>query len=95
MSDLISREALLEVLRGLKPSGFEQSFAGQVAIRCIEAAPAVDAEPVRHGRWGEYEFFPLSPSLNGYPCSNCGQHVDRKTCYCPNCGAKMDEEEET
>ena len=51
MSDLISREALLEVLRGLKPSGFEQSVAGQVAIRYIEAAPAVDAEPVRRGKW--------------------------------------------
>lgn len=51
---------------------------------CLEAAPTVDAEPVRHGRW-----------INDTDtCSECGQYVyhgDSRN-YCPNCGAKMDEE---
>ena len=51
-----------------------------------------DAE--RHGRWGEYEVHPLARSLDGYPCTACGQHEQRITSYCPNCGAKMDEEDE-
>lgn len=92
-NDLISRKALLEVLRGLKPSGFEQSFAGQAAIRYIEAAPAVDAELVRRGTNKDACY----PSL--FECSECGwECTDTYSCdtaifrYCPNCGAKMEED---
>lgn len=50
--------------------------------------------PVVHGRWGEYESFPLTPSLNGCPCSVCKTHFSPSSIivmkYCPNCGAKMD-----
>lgn len=88
MSDLISREALLEVLRGLKPSGFEQSFAGQAAIRNIEAAPAVDAEPVRYGKWIIH--------ADHVTCSACYDDCYADSAmsylYCPNCGAKMEED---
>lgn len=60
-------------------------------------APTVDAEPVRHGRWWRY---PLSQF--GFPdhiymmrqCSECKKVFDRRTNYCPNCGAKMDERKE-
>ena len=45
----------------------------------IDNAPAVDAEPVRHGRW-EY----------GMQCSFCKQIDTTKPNYCPNCGARMD-----
>ena len=40
-----------------------------VDVGDIEDAPAVDAAPVVHGRWGEYESFSLTPSMNGCPCS--------------------------
>lgn len=62
--------------------------------RTIDEQPTVDAEPVRHGRWGGEEIFPGFPTLNGYLCSNCNcrKRAGRKTNYCPNCGAKMDEE---
>lgn len=59
----------------------------------MRAIPAADVAEVRHGRWGEYESYPLTPSLNGYPCMACGQHEQRTTNYCPNCGAIMDKEE--
>ena len=48
-----------------------------------------DVAPVRHGHW---------VSINEYPyekCSICGETHDTVRCldnYCPNCGAKMDEE---
>ena len=59
----------------------------------IDHAPTVDAEPVRHGRWYRA---PLEQV--GHPnfiymmrrCSECGGVFDRKTNYCPSCGAKMD-----
>ena len=68
----------------------------------IDAVPTVDAEPVRHGRWiyreyREYNSITSSASISigFYKCSVCGHgsgvNVDN---YCPNCGAKMDEEEE-
>ena len=59
---------------------------------------AADVAPVVHSRWGEYEIFPLAPSLNGYPCGNCGMHFSASSVpvlnYCPNCGAKMDLDEQ-
>lgn len=43
-------------------------------------------EPVRHGRWEEYQV----PHI--VCCSECdwGTGVQDKYNYCPNCGAKMD-----
>ena len=58
-------------------------------------APTIDAEPVKHGRWL------LEREPNGKPycfhCSACDgdfAYIGITTVYnyCPNCGAKMDEE---
>lgn len=61
----------------------------------VDKIPAADVAPVRHGRWGEYESFPLTSSLNGHPCSECGMHFSTLAIpvmkYCPNCGALMRE----
>ena len=68
----------------------------------IECAPTLDAVPVRHGKWiyGESD-----SGYDGYYCSHCmghvrwygkagGQSIDfiSDYHYCPNCGARMDEE---
>lgn len=57
--------------------------------RLIEMMPTVD--PVKHGRWiyHQYKEFPIGR----YECSVCGARHDMPWDYCPNCGAKMDEEE--
>ena len=64
----------------------------------VDKIPAADVVEVRHGRWGEYESFPLTPSLNGHPCSECGMRFSTSAIpvmkYCPNCGARMDKEDE-
>ncbi len=97
MKEYISKENAVKtawmVLEGI---GFARSknpkFAN--ALESVYATcPAADVVEVRHGRWGEYESYPLTPSLNGYPCMACGQHEQRTTNYCPTCGAKMDKEE--
>ena len=63
----------------------------------INNAPTVDAEPVKHGKW-------VDKCVRDWRCSECNceiqkiRHVDGYCYndlpnYCPNCGAKMDEEE--
>lgn len=94
-SDLISREALLEeIAHGKnKPEKHDGAQEADWMMHCISTAPAVDARPVRHGRWlwtrlgyvcGEYE----------YKCSTCGETEWRTDCgrlkFCPFCGTKMD-----
>lgn len=61
--------------------------------------PSADVAPVRHGRW-----MPLTDCSNeGIYCSACHKKVYRAeysntmkmhSPYCPNCGAKMDMEED-
>lgn len=74
-----------------------QTMAGVLQADCrekIDAIPAADVAPVRHGRWNVSR---TDYGWNGaeYPthckCSLCGREIpyqdqDR---YCPNCGAKM------
>lgn len=50
-------------------------------------ANAVDAVPVRHGKWIEY---PTADEMN--QCSECGVLRFGDSNYCPNCGARMDKE---
>lgn len=92
---LISADALYTLFVKMKSFG---ELTAKKAIRCVEEAPTVDAEPVRHGKWideGQYaDFFPH----HAWRCSECGEHVIEIDTpwgrYCSNCGAKMDGEDE-
>lgn len=52
--------------------------------RCIDEALAIDAEPVRHGKW-----IKVNPKDAWYQCSEC-LGTSGKWNYCPYCGARMD-----
>lgn len=59
------------------------------ALSEIDRAPTVDAEPVRHGRWMTHEGV-----LGVAYCSVCCYELKtNNTNYCPNCGAKMEGDE--
>ena len=68
-------------------------FDADYFIFTIEHAPTIDAVPVRHGRWEDYE-------ENTWQCSECGEPFyledgtpqENEYNYCPYCGAKMDKE---
>ena len=53
----------------------------------INAMPTIEAVPVRRGKWREY---PAADGMN--QCSVCGVLRFGESNYCPNCGARMDEE---
>jgi hypothetical protein len=56
--------------------------------RCIDEAPTIEAEPVRHGRWVVQD-----EGRTRFMCSECkAKNYDGSGRYCPNCGAKMDGE---
>lgn len=58
----------------------------------LDLMPAVDAAPVIHGHWIRH-----SPFTDTFECDKCGYQVideEFRTDFCPDCGAKMDEEAE-
>lgn len=62
-----------------------------VSLEDINSAPTIEAEPVRRGRWIKY-----SPFVDTIVCSECDYNwpsEELKSNYCPDCGAKMREQE--
>jgi RNA polymerase subunit RPABC4/transcription elongation factor Spt4 len=68
-----------------------QKFAGCMEFYNVFELPAADVEPVRHGRWIVYEVANTDEEQPiAWECSECGEVVEAKHNYCPDCGAKMD-----
>ena len=85
---LIDADRLSEAIYDNVPAPYEDaSWAKENCLAEIEAAPTVDAAPVRHGRW-----LPFHSTAAGdiQYCSACEIGCTWKPNYCPNCGAKMD-----
>ena len=55
----------------------------------IDSEPAADVAPVVHGRWATH-YRSGTPAAEGYVSTCCDMWNNRKSPYCPNCGAKMD-----
>lgn len=89
MAEYIEREALLhEMKMDIRPP-----FA------VVRDFPAADVAEVKHGKWIKSHW------RNSVSCANCSicrfeayhydfQGVQKTYNYCPNCGAKMDGDEE-
>ena len=82
MAEYIEREAALNVIN-------ENKSSTELAWISVSKIPAADVAPVVHGKW-----------VNGCQCSVCGDRHGPYNSrhrpyynYCPNCGAKMDDEE--
>lgn len=103
MSDLISRKALMdEYFRKCNRECCicveRDDESGECGL--VRYAPAVDAEPVRHGRWIENEDTDVYDGF--WNCSECGHKIysdlalmeelqeQGYALYCEHCGAKMD-----
>ena len=98
-ADLIDRDALLDdiaasvVFSGRQSRNAEIHGANKIIYR-IKAAPTIDAEPVKHGRWLTFEeMFPEKKPKRknnlGVFCDQCRNHADNMFDFCPNCGCNM------
>lgn len=94
MARLIDADELMELYDGC--DGLSVPIA--VVRQNIKDAPTIDAEPVRHGHWIEVS---TTKRDRIFKCSVCRNVLDfdgvnagrGDANYCPNCGAKMDEED--
>lgn len=100
---LIDADALLESYDVAWMYEYDETGCGvrrkAIPIKCVEDAPTIEAEPVRHGRWVKVE--EESDMLESvWKCSDdkCGCKVGAYGIftpyglgyvYCPSCGAKM------
>ena len=99
MSDLISRAAAIAKVEKARKAA--RTLTGMDFVMMLKNQPAVDATPVIHGRWIKMVGM-MPPEYHGhYECSECQWHMkglrnswtrEEEMNYCPNCGAKMDEE---
>ena len=96
MYEYIERKAIRDAL-------YDADAITMSGVKILNQFPVADVAPVRHGRW-----ISLTDCSNaGVYCSVCHKKVykeDYAICnrknklrsdYCPNCGAKMDEKEDT
>ena len=60
----------------------------EMVKKLIKAEPTVDAKLERHGRWEDY--YVGDRQEEGVICTVCKELCKCEFDYCPNCGAKMD-----
>ena len=91
MAECIEREAALRAVQGQRSPC--RSPAQNRMLDCLKAAviriPAADVAPVVHGRWVTH-YRSGTPVAEGYVSTCCDMWNNRKSNYCPHCGAKMD-----
>lgn len=100
MSELIDIQALKDAVRRYAGEPIKEKDRKCQAIcldmlGTIDAQPTIDAVPVVHGEWKEWD-----DGDNTWSCSVCGNPFvlidgtpsDNEMNYCPNCGARMDGE---
>lgn len=91
--DLISRTAAIEALSTPCDKRYRHGV-WETCLDNIETAirniPAVDAAPVIHARWVHHE----GGFNDHFECTACGEAIvlTGKWRFCPNCGARMDED---
>lgn len=102
MAEYIKREAAIKAIEKADYTliaNDADSCKADYLREIIESVPAADVVPVVHGRWVDRivdENEVIQPWMKRYYCSECLEGGSQSWFkFCPNCGAKMDEEETT
>lgn len=97
----INRDDVAQMLiEGILEDNSSPQYAEYIRL-LVYSVPSADVAPVRHGKWVEYG--ENKDGTHNMRCSKCGAglkskghansyYTKHKYRYCPNCGAKMDEE---
>lgn len=97
--EYIDREEVIKILEQYDLSSGSTLGCHSGAIECaiseIEMLPAADVAEVRHGRW-RWVAYDANPKIGNWHCTYCNRIPKsfQKEDFCPNCGAKMDLQEE-
>ena len=75
-----------------------QIYLNATACEQIKLMPTANVQEVRHGKWTKIERENVWGNMvEVLQCSACGkwkirsEGIMQPSCYCPNCGAKMEE----
>lgn len=92
----MTNEEAIKVIMGVMNNYHIDSMINRKTDEALSVAiQALKAEPIKHGRWIKWDGYDGT-----YKCSVCrsdwhvleGMPQDNGMYYCPNCGARMDEE---
>lgn len=92
MAEYIERSYIRKMAMFEMAYTMETETDAAIVLRMIDDAPAADVAPVVHGRWVTH-YRSGTPVAGGYVSTCCDMWNNRKSDYCPNCGAKMVEKE--
>lgn len=101
----IKREDAIKELREVyeyeypTASGDFDEYASHDVPNVLRNMPSTDVQSVKRGRWiNIYEWAEMHDSRPSgmctyYWCSECEKEQEKKSDFCPNCGARMDGEQ--
>ena len=101
MPEYISREEAIKELREVyeneypTASGDFDEYASHDVPNVLRNMKVADVQPVKRGRWIDiYEWAKMHDSTPSgmctyYWCSECQKEQEKKSNFCPNCGARM------
>lgn len=104
MSDLIERQAAIDALEEYadrlqmvnwkeNPGVPYKAYALNWCINTIRDLPSAQPEPrPKRGKWETEVRTIRGHKIAFFACSVCGRNADGEYPYCPNCGAKMDDD---
>ena len=89
---MIDENKLKEQLFALVEQIGDERLHIDAVVHLIDDAPAVDAVPVRYGRWETDGMMMDDGEYLMTRCTACGEAYEYgyNMPFCPNCGAKMD-----
>jgi len=96
MVKYIDREMAIEICDWYEHTFAECEYAIRPIADDLKKLPVADVRPVRHGQW-IHDGLDFPHGNDWIHCSECGKRGINVpadlTDYCPNCGARMDGEQ--
>ena len=94
MKEYIERAAAMDAILGLTIADPAVAQYADAVCYHLQNLPAADVAPVRHGRWEPGN--PICPVCgeNKFKDLDADVWADWQPKFCPNCGARMDKEDE-